>query len=109
MAFWDINRPEPLRKLNGHGSAVSKILLFSDDRQTNSMVLTAGQRDGKLNIFDMRTGQTVKSEAVARGAINFVAVAPSGNNIVIGSADKEMKVFDLRGGSGGGLARVINT
>ena len=31
IAFWDINRAEPLKKLNSHGSAVSKVALYSDD------------------------------------------------------------------------------
>ena len=55
LAFWDINRPEPLLKMKAHGSAVSKICFYSDN-QVNNIVLTAGQRDGKLNVFDMRTG-----------------------------------------------------
>ena len=75
LAFWDINRPEPLKTVNAHGGAVSKITFYSDDRQTNNIVLTAGQRDGKLTIFDMRTSQVVKSGAVHRGAINFLAVS----------------------------------
>ena len=31
LAFWDINRANPLLKLKGHGAAVSKISLYSDD------------------------------------------------------------------------------
>ena len=103
LAFWDINRANPLIKIKGHGSAVSKIHLYSDDHQTNNLVLTAGQRDGKLNVIDMRTSQTVKSGVVHRGAINFLAVSPSTGNIVTGAADRELKVFDLRGGSGSNL------
>ena len=41
LAFWDINRAEPLMKMKAHGSAVSKIALYSDD-QVNNVVLTAG-------------------------------------------------------------------
>ena len=32
LAFWDINRPEPLKTVNAHGGAVSKITFYSDDR-----------------------------------------------------------------------------
>ena len=31
LAFWDINRPTPLMKNQGHSSAVSKITLYSDN------------------------------------------------------------------------------
>ena len=109
LAFWDINRAEPLKTLNAHaGGAVSKIVLYSDDR-TNSLVLSAGQRDGKLNVFDMRTGQAVKSAAVHRGAINFLAVSQMTGNLVTGSADRELKIFDLRAGSGQQLQAVTTT
>lgn len=48
--------------------------MYSDGQ--SNIVLTAGQRDGKLNIFDMRTSQVVKSEQIHGGAINFLAVSP---------------------------------
>ena len=53
LAFWDITRGQPLNKMNSHSGAVSKIVLYSDGQ--SNVVMTAGQRDGKLNIFDMRT------------------------------------------------------
>ena len=52
LAFWDINRGDPLMKMNGHSGAVGKCIL---DGQNSNIVVTAGQRDGKVNIFDMRT------------------------------------------------------
>ena len=70
-------------------------------------MLTAGQRDGKLNIYDMRTSQTVKSSVIARGAINFLAVNSMTGHIVTGAADNCLKVLDLRGGSGADLKPVI--
>jgi len=50
----------------------------------------------------------VKSGAIHRGAINFLAVNPSNGNVVTGAADKTLKVFDLRGGSDRGLAPVMS-
>ena len=41
LAFWDINRGDPLMVKKGHGGAISKISLFSDQR-TENVVLTAG-------------------------------------------------------------------
>ena len=70
--------------------------------------MTAGQRDGKVNVFDMRTGQAVKTGQVHRGAINFMKVSPMTGHIVTGSADKEVKLFDLRQGSGSNLSCVVN-
>ena len=58
------------------------------------MIATAGLKDGKLNLFDMRTCKPISSELVHRAAINFVAFLESGM-IVTGSADKTIKAFEL--------------
>ena len=106
LAFWDINRPEPVRMTKGHGSAVSKICFASegDDR----VLLTAGLGDGRVNVFDMRTSQLVKAAVVAKAAINFLDMAnhSNGNHIVTGSADHMIKLFDMRAGEGKNLSRV---
>ena len=86
LAFWDINRSDPVKTLKAHGSAVGKITLYSDDKNQN-LVLTSGLRDGKVNIFDMRTSKVVKSAMVHRGAINFMQVADNTGHIITGSAD----------------------
>ena len=56
----------------------------------------------------MRTSRSVKSGAVHRGAINFLAISPMTGMVVTGSADREVKCFDLRGGSGSGFAAAIS-
>lgn len=66
-----------------------------------NVVLTAGLRDGKLNVFDMRSGSTVRSCQVHSGAVNMLSVCESSGLILTGSADKSLKLFDLRGGSSG--------
>jgi WD40 repeat protein len=69
---------------------VSKIVFFSDG--SDNLVATAGLKDGKLNLFDMRTCKSVCSELVHRAAINFVTFNGNGM-IVTGSADKTIKAF----------------
>ena len=70
------------------------------------MVMTTGLKDGKLLIYDMRTSKAVKSMIVHKGAINFLQVAQHSGNIVTGSADKTIKVWDLRSGKGSALGSV---
>ena len=73
--------------------------MFSDGRDTN-LILTGGLKDGKLNIFDMRTNKVQKSGQVHQGSINLLTVNNMGQ-VVTGSADKTCKLFDLRAGIGG--------
>ena len=105
LAFWDINRSEPLRVAKGHGSAVGKICFYSDD-QVNNVILTAGLGDGRVNVYDMRSGQMVKAAVVHKGAINMLGVSARTGHLVTASADKTVKVFDMRGGEGKNLSRV---
>ena len=105
LAFWDINRSEPLRVAKGHGSAVGKICFYSDD-QVNNVILTAGLRDGRVNVYDMRCGQMVKAAVVHKAAINMLGVSASTGHLVTGSADKTIKCFDMRSGEGKNLSRV---
>ena len=43
-----------------HAGAVGKVALYSDG-QANNLIMTGGLKDGKLNVFDMRTNKPVKS------------------------------------------------
>ena len=72
--------------------------LYSDGRDTN-LIMTAGLKDGVVNLFDMRTNTPVKSSQVHQGAINMLTCNSQGH-IVTGAADKTVKLFDLRSGSG---------
>lgn len=69
-------------------------------------MLTAGLRDGRVNIYDMRTCQMVKAAVVHKAAINMLTVASCTSHLVTASADKTIKCFDLRGGEGKNLSRV---
>ena len=63
VAFWDINQGKPIKSAKGHNGAISKVAMFSDGRDKN-LILTGGLKDGKLNIFDMRTNKVEKSSQV---------------------------------------------
>lgn len=88
--------------VKGHASAVGKIFLHSD---SENLVVTGGLRDGRVNVYDMRTSGTVKAAIVHKAAINMLTVGESGH-IVTASADQMVKKFDMRGGEGKNLHRV---
>jgi WD40 repeat protein len=92
VAFWDINTGKTLREIQAHASAVSKICFFSDG--SDNLIATAGLKDGKLNIFDMRTCKPVSSEVIHKAAINFLEFNSNGI-LITGSADKTLKAFSL--------------
>ena len=106
VAFWDINAGKVIKSVRAHqAGAVGKIGLYSDGRDTN-LIMTAGLKDGVVNLFDMRTNSPVKSSQVHQGAVNMLTCNAQGH-IVTGAADKTVKLFDLRSGSGKELKPMI--
>jgi WD40 repeat protein len=71
---------------------VSKVAFYSNGN--DNLIATAGLKDGKLNLFDMRTSKPIASEAVHKAAINFLAFNEQGL-MLTGSADRTIKAFDL--------------
>lgn len=92
VAFWDINTGKTLREVPAHSQAVAKVAFFADG--SDNLIATSGLKDGKLNVFDMRTCKPVSSEIVHKGAINFLEFSKDGI-LVTGSADKTVKAFQL--------------
>ena len=106
VAFWDINAGKAIKTVKAHqAGAVGKIGLYSDGRDAN-LIMTAGLKDGVVNLFDMRTNTPVKSSQVHQGAVNMLTCTSQGD-IVTGAADKTLKLFDLRSGSGMDLTPVM--
>ena len=54
LAVWDINNPNAILTKQAHNAAVAKICMHSDGADQN-VVLTSGLKDGKVNVFDMRS------------------------------------------------------
>ena len=72
VAFWDINAGKAIKTVKAHqAGAVGKMGLYSDGRDTN-LIMTAGLKDGVVNLFDMRTNTPVKSSQVHQGAVNML-------------------------------------
>ena len=105
IAIWDINTGKALLSRQGHAGAVSKIHLHSDGSNSN-LILSGGLRDGKLNVLDMRTLKNTQSAQIHSGSINFVGMTDT-THLVTGSADKTVKVFDMR--NTGGLKKPLQT
>jgi hypothetical protein len=64
--------------MKAHGGGVGVVRLYSDNIDQN-LIITAGLKDGILNIFDMRSNSPVFTERVHGGAINEVVADMSGN------------------------------
>lgn len=104
VAFWDINAGRHVAKMQAHGKGVGSCRLYSDNVDQH-LIVTTGQLDGIVNVFDMRTNQPVYTERLHMGAVNESVYDMSGNSkcfvqkeidmlVIVCSADKTCTIID---------------
>jgi serine/threonine protein kinase len=82
-----------LRLFRGHTGFVN-CLMITPDGQT----LVSGGADRLIKIWDLTTGQELRSLIGHSSYINTIAITPDGQSILSGSADRTVKVWDLQTG-----------
>jgi WD40 repeat protein len=59
---------------------------------------TLGSWDQTLLLWDLESGQTIRTLEGHRGPVNAVAVTPDGRRAVSGSDDQSLRLWDLESG-----------
>lgn len=91
-ALWDINKESCISKQKWHLGQVSNIVFHSDNN--SNYIVSTGQTDGIVNVFDMKTMKPIFHQPVHKRAINFVGTTQNGL-LVTGAADNTLKVLDM--------------
>ena len=94
--FTSVTRPGgPLRKIMvGHKRAVCTVALFADGGRALS-----GSFDDTLRLWDLATGETLRTFEGHLGPVTAVAVLADGRRAVSGSDDKTLRLWDLATGA----------
>lgn len=92
LTLWDINTGKNVQSLVPHNGPIHKICFSSDGGDMN-FVASAGGKDGKVAITDMRTSSPVFNAQIHGGAINLIKPSLS-NTLITGSSDKTVKILD---------------
>ena len=69
-------------------------LQFSPDSRT----LVSASDDGRLKLWDIRTGRLIRTLAGHEGGVISMSVAPSGQVVASGGVDKVIRLWDLASG-----------
>ncbi len=65
-------------------------------------IMASGHRGADLapiNIWDLRTGQRIRTLPGHRGRVGALAIAPNGQRAISGGTDGEIKIWDIRTGT----------
>ncbi|ARI81869.1 WD40 repeat domain-containing protein [Microcystis aeruginosa] len=86
------NRME-YNRLEGHNSRVNSVS-FSRDGKT----LATGSDDGTIKLWDVETGQEIRTLSGHNGKVNSVSFSPDGKTLATGSEDKTIKLWNVETG-----------
>jgi WD40 repeat protein len=93
LNFLDYENISIAHNLNGHSSYVNT-LAISPDGQT----LVSGSADKTIKIWNLSTGQEIRTLAGHSNPVNSIVISPDGQTLVSGSADKTIKIWNLSTG-----------
>jgi hypothetical protein len=82
--------PGTRRRLMGHSDAVWAVA-FSPDGKT----LVSGSSDRTLRVWDVASGQSLRTLQGHSGAVGAVAFSPDGKSVVSGSFDNTLRVWPI--------------
>lgn len=77
----------------GHAEKITSIAVSS-----KYGVIASGSIDDTIKLWDIRTGQELKTLKGHRSWVNSVAFSPDGKLLISGSADKTIKLWDVQNG-----------
>lgn len=82
------------RSLLGHTSFINTEVIAPDGK-----TLISGSADNTIRIWDMTSGQTLRTLAGHTSFVNALTLTPDGKTLISGSADRTIKIWDLSTGS----------
>ena len=81
------------RILGEHEGSVYVVAITPDGRQ-----VVSGGRDHTLRVWDLASGECLRTLEGHKGSVQAVAISPDGRYVVSGSWDKTLRVWDLASG-----------
>ena len=92
VVIWEVETGKELTTLRGHSGDVYTVA-FSPD-QSGSWVASAGE-DSTVKVWDSYTGKLIRSFRGHTGLINSLAFFKDGQQLVTGSRDGTLMLWDL--------------
>lgn len=93
VELWDLEKERPLRRLEGHSSAVKALAMTPDARR-----LVSGADDQKAVLWDLQRGEPLRKFVGHEHFVSSVAISADGQHILSGSWDRSLRLWDARTG-----------
>jgi WD40 repeat protein len=103
LRLWDLASGTTIRTLLGHTDTINAVAIAPDGRTAltgggDTSVLNS-PRDFILRLWDLDTGNTIRTLPGHHEDVESVAIAPDGRTALSGSRDKSIRLWDLANGN----------
>ena len=89
ITLWDVNNGRQLHEADTEPFVYG--LAFS----TNGSTLASGEGDGTIKLYDVASGNLLRTLEGHKGTVYSVAFSPDGRTLASGSADKTIRLWDI--------------
>ncbi|WP_013322705.1 hypothetical protein [Gloeothece verrucosa] len=103
IKLWDVQTGQLIRTLSGHNDGVSSVS-FSPippspvTKGGAGGILASGSRDTSIKLWDVQTGQLIRTLSGHNDGVSSVSFSPDGKILASGSGDKTIKLWDVQTG-----------
>jgi hypothetical protein len=102
LRVWDLESGQTLRTLQGH-SWINAVALTPDGRRVvsggeSTKPTKVSSEDNTLRVWDLESGQTLRTLQGHTAGVNAVALTPDGRRVVSSSHDNTLRVWNLEDG-----------
>lgn len=94
IKIWDSKTGGIYKDLQVHKTV--RIRTKSLSLNPNGREFACSTTDSKIRIWDIITGEELKTKSLDSGALNSISYSPDGNLIATGGADKSVRVFNTK-------------
>ncbi|MBI3782707.1 MAG: protein kinase [Deltaproteobacteria bacterium] len=90
---WDLDKCRPLRRIEGHSSAVKAVVISADGKR----VVTGGD-DQMVRLWEVGSGTCVRAFEGHEHYVSCVALSADGRFVVSGGWDRTLRLWDIQKG-----------
>ncbi|MEO1373067.1 MAG: neuraminidase-like domain-containing protein [Cyanobacteria bacterium J06635_10] len=98
IIIWDIEKGDEYFRLEDNILSEGSRVVYDVNFSPDGTLLASGAADGKIKIWNLKTGQVIRTLEGHTGIANSVNFSPDGALLGYGATDRKIKIWNLKTG-----------